>query len=137
MTTTPWTYQANAVITIGARSFLNGTRFGCNERISIGADAILAEANLMDTDFHSVHANRHDPSAPVRTRPIELEENVWIGGHAGILPGTRIGKNSVVGFGAVCSGEYPPNVVIAGNPARVLRAIPGAEAYVEPPTREV
>jgi maltose O-acetyltransferase len=52
---------------------------------------------------------------------------VWIGAHAGILPGTRIGKNSVVGFGAVCSGEFPANVIIAGNPARVLRAIPGAE----------
>lgn len=42
---------------------------------------------------------------------------------AGILPGTEIGANSVVGFGAVCAGRYPASVVIAGNPARVVRAV--------------
>jgi acetyltransferase-like isoleucine patch superfamily enzyme len=42
------------------------------------------------------------------------------------LPGTRIGKNSVVGFGAVVSGEFPSDVIIAGNPAVVVKPIPGA-----------
>lgn len=129
MTTTPWTHHPDAVITIGAGCFLNGTRFGCNERITIGARAILADARIMDTDFHSVQANRHEAEAPVRTRPVELEENVWVAAGVGILPGTRIGRNSVVGFGAVCSGEFPADVIIGGNPARVLRAIPGAPAY--------
>ena len=63
----------------------------------------------------------------MRTEPIILEENVWIGAAAGLLPGTRIGRNSVVGFGAVCSGDYPANAIIAGNPARVVRELRGSE----------
>ena len=125
---TPWTYSRDAVISIGSDSFLNGTRFGCQERIAVGAGALLAEAVLMDTDFHSTQANRHDPEAPVRTLPIDIEDNVWVSANVGILPGTRIGKNSVVGFGAVCSGVYPADVIIAGNPARVVKALPGSQA---------
>lgn len=132
-TTTPWTHHPDAVITIGAGSYLNGTRFGCSDRITIGAGAILADARIMDTDFHSIHANRHDSEAPVRTKPVELEENVWVAAAVGILPGTRIGRNSVVGFGSVCAGEYPANVIIAGNPAQVIRPIPGGNALPETP----
>ena len=126
MVVTPWTYHPDAVISIGAGSYLNGTRFGCNERIEVGPQAILASAQILDTDFHSTHADRHFSEAPVRTASVVLEENVWVAANAGVLPGTRIGRNSVVGFGAVCSGDYPANVIIAGNPARVLGPIPGA-----------
>jgi acetyltransferase-like isoleucine patch superfamily enzyme len=125
----PATFAPDAVIEVGAHTFLNGTRFGCVERISIGASCIVGSARIMDTDFHSIQANRHDSTAPVRVSPVEIADNVWIGAFAGILPGTRIGKNSVVGYGAVCSGEFPADVVIAGNPARVLRTLTG-EAMV-------
>jgi acetyltransferase-like isoleucine patch superfamily enzyme len=124
MTVTPWTYAPEATIEIGSDSFVNGTSFGCQQRIRIGPRAILGRSSIMDTDFHSLGINRHDPSAPVRVAPVVLEENVWIGAQVGILPGTRIGRNSVVGFGAVCAGVFPKNVVIAGNPARVIRGMP-------------
>ena len=127
MEVTPWTYDAGAVISIGDDSFVNGTAFGCQSAIRIGPRAILANANIMDTDFHSIHADRHEPGAPVRVAPVIVEENVWIAARAGVLPGTTIGRNSVVGFGAVCAGSYPANSVIVGNPARVVRAVPGAE----------
>lgn len=129
MTVTPWTYHPDAVIRIGDRVFLNGTAFGCQERIEVGADGILANARIMDTDFHSTRRDRHTDGAPVRVAPVVLEENVWIGSNVGLLPGTRIGRNSVVGFGAVCSGDYPPDMIIAGNPARPIKPIP------EPPER--
>lgn len=121
---TPWTYSSEAVIEIGDGVFLNGTSFGAWQRITIGARCILARCNIMDSDFHSTRADRHDPAAPVRVRPVRLGENVWVAANAGILPGTRIGENSVVGFGAVCSGEYPKDVIIAGNPAEIIRPIP-------------
>ena len=124
---TPWTYSADAVISIGSDSYVNGTRFGCQREITIGPRAILAHARLMDTNFHSTHVDRHNPDAPVRVAPVRLGENVWVAGNAGLLPGTTIGSNSVVGFGAVCSGEYPPNVIIAGNPACVVRPVTGSE----------
>lgn len=124
MTVTPWTHEPNAVIRIGDRTYLNGTSFGCAQLIEVGVDAILANARIMDTDFHSVHRERHSPDAPIRVAPVRLEANVWIGAQAGLLPGTTIGRNSVVGFGAVCSGDYPADMVIAGNPARAIKPLP-------------
>jgi acetyltransferase-like isoleucine patch superfamily enzyme len=123
LTVTPWTYAADAVITIGDDAFVNGTSFGCAREIRVGHRAILGRASIMDTDFHSIRIDRHDPAAPVRVAPVVLEDNVWVGAQAGILPGTRIGANSVVGFGAVCSGAYPDNAVIAGNPAKVVKRL--------------
>jgi acetyltransferase-like isoleucine patch superfamily enzyme len=128
MTVTPWTNTPNALIHIGSGSYVNGASFGCHREIRIGARAILGRCFIMDTDFHSIRADRHDPNAPVRVAPVELEENVWVGANAGILPGTRIGRNSVVGFGAVCAGIYPEDSVIAGNPARVVKCIPPVPA---------
>jgi acetyltransferase-like isoleucine patch superfamily enzyme len=128
MLVTPYTHAPDALIEIGDDAYLNGTRFGCRELIQVGPRAILADARILDTDFHPLDPERrHDPDGPVRSAPIILEENVWIGAAAGLLPGTRIGRNSVVGFGAVCSGEYPANAIIAGNPARVTRELPESE----------
>jgi acetyltransferase-like isoleucine patch superfamily enzyme len=123
MTVTPWTYAPDAVITIGDDSFVNGTSFACAREIRIGHRAILGRSSIMDTDFHSVRIDRHDPAAPIRVAPVILGDNVWIAAQAGILPGTRIGANSVVGFGAVCAGVFPDNVVIAGNPAKVIKRL--------------
>jgi acetyltransferase-like isoleucine patch superfamily enzyme len=80
----------------------------------------------MDTDFHSTRADRHNPTASVRVAPVHVGDNVWIAHSAGLLPGTRIGNNSVVSFGSVCMREYPENVVIMGNPARVAAPVTGA-----------
>jgi acetyltransferase-like isoleucine patch superfamily enzyme len=126
MLVTPYTHAPDALIEIGSDTYLNGTRFGCKQLIRVGPHAILADARLLDTDFHPIDpARRHDPNGPVRTAPVILDENVWIGAGAGLLPGTRIGRNSVVGFGAVCSGEYPADSIIAGNPAKVVRSLLG------------
>ncbi|GJG87957.1 transferase [Gemmatimonadetes bacterium T265] len=130
---TPWTNTPEAVIEIGSGSFLNGTKFGCSQSITIGPRAILSDASISDTDFHSTHVDRHSPDAPVRVKPVVLEENVWLGGSVGVLAGTRIGRNSVVGFGAVCAGSYPADSIIAGNPARVVKRVPGAAPEVAPP----
>lgn len=120
---TPWTYSEDAVISVGSGSYVNGTRFGCQQEIRIGDGAILGDARIMDTDFHSTLPNRHDPDAPIRVAPIHIAENVWVAAAVGILPGTTIGRNSVVGFGAVCAGNYPADSIIAGNPAAVVRSI--------------
>jgi len=123
MTVTPWTYHQDAVITIGDNTFLNGTRMACAREITIGRDCIIADARIMDTDFHSTVAERHDPDAPVRTEPVRLADNVFVGAQAGLLAGTEIGQNSVVGFGAVCAGPFPADVVILGNPAVAAHAV--------------
>jgi maltose O-acetyltransferase len=56
-------------------------------------------------------------------KPIVIEENVWIGGSAILLPGVTVGRNAVVGAGAVVTRNVPANTVVVGNPARVIREI--------------
>jgi acetyltransferase-like isoleucine patch superfamily enzyme len=124
--TTPFTHCRDAVITVGNRVDLVGVRFGCMDRISIGNRSQVSECRIMDTDYHSIAINRREPSAPVRTAAITIGENVWIAPETAIMPGTSIGDNSVIAFGAICSGAVPANVIMVGNPARVAGKVPGA-----------
>ena len=123
---TPWTHAPEARIVIGDNVILGGTRFGCVQEITVGDNCILADARIMDTDFHSIRADRRSREAPVRVAAVRIEENVWVGAGAAVLPDTTIGKNSVVGFGAVCMGRYPADKVIIGNPARAVLPLPTA-----------
>lgn len=119
-----YTRSPAARVVIGRNVRLNATTVQASELIEIGDDCILGDANLMDTDMHPITADRrHNPDADISTAPIVLERNVWVGGQAAVLPGVRIGENSVVGFRAVVTSDVPPNVVVAGNPARVVREL--------------
>jgi acetyltransferase-like isoleucine patch superfamily enzyme len=124
MTVTPFTHAADAVIEVGDRTFLNGTRFGCQRRISIGPLCILAECRILDTNFHSVNRSRHDPNAAVVVSPVVIGQNVWVCADASILPGTIVGDNSVIGIASVCRGQIEANAIYAGNPCRKVGEIP-------------
>jgi acetyltransferase-like isoleucine patch superfamily enzyme len=113
-----------ARIVIGRNARLNGPLLQADTLIEVGADCIVGEAHILDTDMHSVALDRRsNPSAPVRSAPVILERNVWVARGAAILPGVRIGEGSVVGYGAVVASDVPPRVVVAGNPARVIRSV--------------
>ena len=56
-------------------------------------------------------------------RPVVIKRNAWIGAGATILPGVTIGENAVVAAGAVVSRDVPPNTVVAGVPAKVVKTI--------------
>jgi galactoside O-acetyltransferase len=58
-----------------------------------------------------------------RNKQIHIGKNVWLGAGAIILPGVTIGDNSIVGAGSVVTKDVPANVIVVGNPARVLRQI--------------
>ena len=85
--------------------------------------------HVMFGPFVQIYTAAHDLRAELRIRgievakPIVIEDNVWIGGGAILLPGVSIGRNAVVGAGAVVTKDVPPNMVVAGNPARVIREI--------------
>jgi acyl carrier protein len=65
--------------------------------------------------------------------PVQIEDNVWLAAGTGIMPGTLIGRDSVVSFGAVCAGRHPQGVVLVGNPARVAAKIPTASSEPQSP----
>ena len=56
-------------------------------------------------------------------KPIELGDNVWIGGNVVVLPGVKIGSNTVIGAGSVITKDIPSNVVAVGNPCKVIKNI--------------
>ena len=57
------------------------------------------------------------------TTPVTIGNNVWIGGRAVINPGVTIGDNVVVASGAVVTKDVPDNVVVGGNPARIIKKL--------------
>jgi maltose O-acetyltransferase len=75
--------------------------------------------------YTSAHALQAEPRIQgwEVAKPIVIEDNVWLGGGAILLPGVTIARNAVVGAGAVVSRDVPSSSVVAGNPARVIREI--------------
>ncbi|MFJ9685283.1 sugar O-acetyltransferase [Streptomyces bacillaris] len=110
-------------IAVGPRTFVNfGAVFLDVARITIGADVQIGPNVQLLTPTHPV-----DPE-PRRAKweaaePITIGDNVWLGGGVIVCPGVSIGKNTVVGAGAVVTKDLPANVVAVGNPARVIRKI--------------
>jgi acetyltransferase-like isoleucine patch superfamily enzyme len=117
------TLSPNAVIEVGDNVRLNGCDIQAAERVTVGDDCILGSCIVVDTDYHSVDVDRREQGAAVVTRPVTIGRNVWVGGKATVLKGVTIGEDSVVGYGAVVVGDVPAGVVVAGNPARVVRRL--------------
>lgn len=110
-------------IYIGDYVYLNVlcTILDCNE-VRIGHHVMIGPAVQIYTAAHHLQAETRIQSWEV-AKPILIEDNVWIGGGAILLPGVRIGRNAVVGAGAVVPRDVPANTVVVGNPARVIREI--------------
>lgn len=79
---------------------------------------------IIDNDFHPLSYSQRSPVERldlVKHRPITIGEGCFIGANSIILKGTTLGKNVVVGAGSVVCGSFPNNVIIAGNPARIIK----------------
>ena len=128
----------NGSCKIGDFTLLNGALIMADERIEIGSHVLVSwNVGIADSDFHPIDAaqRRIDtlalapfykdrPPRPVlKTAPVIIGDNVWIGMNAVILKGVIIGENSIVAAGAVVSKSVPPNVVVAGNPAVIVKQL--------------
>jgi acetyltransferase-like isoleucine patch superfamily enzyme len=124
--TTPWTHTPEAVLRIGNRVLMTGTRIGCALRIDVDDWAGLADARITDTDFHALEVYdqpRYQTSGACK--PVRIGRNAWIGAGAWVLKGVTVGENSVVGAAAVAVMDVPPNAVVMGNPGRVVWRLQG------------
>lgn len=108
---------------IGDEVFLNVqcTILDCAE-VRIGNHVMIGPGVQIYTAAHHLLAEPRNRGLEVARR-IVIEDNVWIGGSAILLPGVTIGRNAVVGAGAVVTRDVPPDTVVAGNPARVIRVL--------------
>ena len=98
--------------------FINeGVTITCASEIHIGKGANIArEAVIRDYDGHYIEELNYRTSKPVR-----IEDNVWIGYRAMVLKGVTIGEGSIVAANAVVTKDVPAHCIVAGNPARVIR----------------
>lgn len=94
--------------------------------IRIGDGVLIAPNVTLTTTGHPVHPARRVDYARF-SEPIVIEDRVWIGSNAVILPGVHIGYGSVIGAGSVVSRDIPKMVVAVGTPCRVLRPITDAD----------
>jgi acetyltransferase-like isoleucine patch superfamily enzyme len=109
-------------ITVGRNVFINqNCTFYDLGGIDIADDVMIGPNVSIITSGHPLQPSKRH--AGVTAKPIAIERNVWIAAGAIILAGVTIGENSVVAAGAVVTRSVPPNTMVGGNPARVIRVI--------------
>jgi acetyltransferase-like isoleucine patch superfamily enzyme len=93
-----------------------------DNNVLIGSRVLITDHSHGDNTFSDL---KLPPSkrALYSKGPVFIEENVWIGDGVAILPNVTIGKNSIIGANAVITKNVPPNSVVGGNPARILRIL--------------
>jgi len=90
--------------------------------IRIGENCFIAPGVHIYTATHPIDP-RERISGTEFGKPVTIGDNVWIGGRAVINPGVKIGNNVVIASGAVVTKDVPDNVVIGGNPAKIIKQI--------------
>ena len=119
------TWRRNAEIRIGNNFGMTGGAICSAQRIWIG-DGVTVGANstICDTDFHPIEVELRKKSSSVgKCKDIEIGDDVFVGMNCIILKGVHIKTGAVIGAGSVVSHNVPERVVVAGNPARIIRTI--------------
>lgn len=132
-------------VKIGNHSYIGGSTFISRSQITIGDNVTIAwGCTIYDHDSHSLDYRlrrkdiddelrdirigvsfiRNKDWSCVKSKPITIENDAWIGMNCIILKGVTIGEGSVIGAGSVVTKDVPPWTVVAGNPARVVKKLP-------------
>lgn len=90
--------------------------------VRIGDNCLLAPGVHIYTAAHPLNPNERNSGLEFG-KPVSIGNNVWIGGRAVINPGIRVGNNVVIASGAVVTKDVSDNVVVGGNPARIIKQI--------------
>jgi acetyltransferase-like isoleucine patch superfamily enzyme len=115
-------------LSIGDNVGISSTAIICHNSITIGNNVRFGGNTVIyDTDFHSLKISERianpEIKSNIKTAPVSIGDNVFIGGHSTILKGVVIGENSIIGAGSVVTKNVPPNEIWAGNPAKYIKQI--------------
>jgi acetyltransferase-like isoleucine patch superfamily enzyme len=105
-----------------------GNQIDIGEFVHIRANGGVTIGDRVLIASHVVITSRGHPIAPPRfgvteDAPVRIDDDVWIGAGAIVLPGVTVGKGAVVAAGAVVAHDVPAMTVVAGVPARVLKTL--------------
>jgi acetyltransferase-like isoleucine patch superfamily enzyme len=121
------TLRPGAEIIIGNDCGISGGSICAAICVELGNECLLgANVTIADTDFHAIKPDErrfNNKPQEIGVAPVKIEDNVFIGTGAVVLKGVRVGRNSVIGAGAVVSKDVPLDVVVAGNPAKILKGL--------------
>lgn len=116
--------RSGANISIGSDTRIHGSCIHAYSSITIGGKCLIA-ANCQIFDGNGHDLCLENPSERIysvgKAKPIVIEDNVWLGINCIVLPGVTIGQGSVVAAGSVVSHNIPPQCLVAGNPAKVIK----------------
>jgi len=119
-------YTKEARLTIGENVGISNSTIVCWEEINIGNNVVIGgSCKIWDTNFHSLHpvVRTGENDNDIRTGPIHIKDNVFIGGGVIILKGVTIGENAVIAAGSVVTKDIPANTLAGGNPCSVIRTL--------------
>ncbi|MCD7714051.1 MAG: acyltransferase [Prevotella sp.] len=126
------TVEKNAFLTIGNNTGMNGTLIHCTESITIGNNVMIGGASrIYDTNFHNTdYLKRRDPltNTIAQTKPVVIEDDVFIGTNCIIGKGVTIGARSIIAAGSVVVKSIPADVIAGGNPCKVIKQINNTQA---------
>lgn len=115
----------NDVLINANANFLDANLVTIGDRVLIGPD-VKFYCGEHSIDASKRFGKRSDGSSYVisTTRPIEVGNDVWIGGNVTILPGVKIGNNTIIAAGAVVNKDVPDNAIFGGVPAKKIKDLP-------------
>ena len=112
------TETQDAELTIGDNCGFSSTNICCFNSIKIGRNVrVGANSVIMDSDFHN------DDARVGRAKPIQIDDNVWIGANVIVMKGVHIGENCLVGLNSVVTKDIPANSIAAGVPCKVIKSV--------------
>lgn len=116
-------FQGTGHIEIGFGSTIGErTTIGCSDSVVIGKYVqIASDCSIRDTNHKFDDADCLIVQQGLVTKPIVIEDDVWIAAGCHILSGVTIGKGSVIGAGSVVTSDIPPNSIAVGVPAKVVK----------------
>ncbi len=139
------TFAHGGQITIGDDCYIGeGTKIWSGNSVSVGNNVLIAHGiSIMDNLTHpidfrerrkhyaSIYSAGHPTDIDLGDKPIEIGNDAWIAAGAIILRGVKIGARSIISAGSVVRNDVPPDTIVAGNPAIVIRSLSSNAAVLE------